>query len=303
MSYQLDSNIQSSTLYLDSGNCISRSPTYKYNLATGIKCPSALRMLMSVQNVSLPNVINNITDNNNKFSLQTNHSPTLTDFTITFPVGIYSAWSWRDYINSQFTLLSIPVTCVYNNNSFKYTFVSSYDFNIKNTTDYPTTCGGIIGVAKSDDNEFIFPLLAGPPYFSVAMPSTVNFIATPYVFLKMNNVTLTNINSLGVISNALLRFPVNCEYGQMIQYRPTELNRFLIQRSDITSVELYLEDIHNNRLSIPSGADLQVILKFEYIYPAAEKTEFDAGTIPHYYRTTAITEPPDDDDDETIGNV
>lgn len=302
MSYQLNTNIQSSTLYLDSTNCISRSPTYKYDLATAVTCPSALRLLMSVQGITLPNVINNITENNNTFSLQTNHSPTLTNFTITIPVGIYSAWSFRDYLNSQFIARSIPVTCIYSTNSFKYTFVSSYDFNIKNTTNHPTTCGNIIGVGKSDDNEFIYPLVAGAPYFSVAMPSTVNFIATPYIFLKMNNITLTNINSLGVINNSLVRFPVNCEYGQMIQYRPTEQTRFLIQRSDITSVELYLEDIYNNRLSIPSGAELQVILKFEYVYPAAVQSDYDAGTIPHYFRTNP---PPDNvnEDDGGLGEV
>ena len=299
MSYQLNTNIQSSTLYLDSTNCVSRSPTYKYDLATAVTCPSALRMLMSVQSITLPNVINNITENNNKFSLQTNHSPSLTNFTITIPVGIYSAWSLRDYLNSQFIARSIPVTCIYSTNSFKYTFVSSYDFNIKNTTNHPTTCGSIIGVGKSDDNEFIFPILAGAPYFSVAMPSTVNFIATPYVFLKMGNITLTNINSLGVISNSLVRFPVNCEYGQMIQYRPTEQTRFLIQRSDITSVELYLEDIYNNRLSIPSGVELQVILKFEYVYPAPEQSAYDAGTIPHYFRTN----PPADNENEDDGGL
>ncbi len=96
MTYHLDTNIQSSTLYLDSTNCVSRSPTFKYSLATAVACPTSARMLMSCVNISLPNVINNVTEYNNKFSLQTNHSPTLTDFTITVPVGIYSAWSFRD---------------------------------------------------------------------------------------------------------------------------------------------------------------------------------------------------------------
>ena len=129
------------------------------------------------------------------------------------------------------------------------------------------------------------------------MPSTINFIATPYIFLKINNITLSNINSLGVISNSLIRFPVNCEYGQMIQYRPTEQTRFLIQRSDITSIEIYLEDIQNNPLSISSGVELQVILKFEYVYPASEQTAYDAGTIPHYFRMNPPVIDLNEDDD------
>ena len=302
MSYNLDTGIQSSTCYLDSTNCSSRDEYYTYQLNTGIKCPTGCRMLLSVTSVSLPNVINNITEYNNKFSLQTNHSPTLTDFTITFPVGIYSAWSWRDYINSQFVSRGIPVTCIYSNNSFKYTFVSSYDFNIKNTTNYPTTCGHLIGVGKGDDNQFIFPLLAGVPYFSVAMPSTVNFSPTPYVFLKVNDFSLTNINSLGTINNTLLRFPVNCQYGEMIQYRPAELNRFLINRSSIISMDISLEDIYNRPLSLPNAVELQVILKFDYVFPMKEKAAYNAGTIFHFLKENPITETDDDGEVEELGN-
>ena len=300
--YSLDTNIQSSTLYLDSTNCVSRSPTFKYSLATAVACPTSARMLMSCVNISLPNVINNVTEYNNKFSIQTNHSPSLTNFTITIPVGIYSAWSFRDYLNSQFVLRSIPVNCIYSNNSFKYTFVSSYDFNIKNTTNHPTTCGHLIGVGKSDDNEFIFPLQAGVPYFSVAMPSTVNFSPTPFVFLKVNGFSLTNINSLGTINNTLLRFPVNCQYGEMIQYRPAELNRFLINRSSIISMDISLEDIHNRPLSLPSGVELQVILKFDYVFPMEEKAAYNAGTIFHFLKENPITETDDDGEAEELGN-
>jgi hypothetical protein len=132
--YKLDTNIQSATVYLDSTNCVTRSPYFQYDLASSVSCPTGVKMLLSVAQVSLPNVINNVTEYNNIFSVQTNHSPTLTNFTITIPIGIYSAWSFRDYLNSQFIARSIPVNCIYSNYSFKYTFVSSYDFNIKNTT-------------------------------------------------------------------------------------------------------------------------------------------------------------------------
>jgi hypothetical protein len=250
-------------------------------------------MLLSVTSVSLPNVINNITEYNNKFSLQTNHSPTLTDFTITFPVGIYSAWTFRDYLNTQFVAQSIPVTCIYNVQTFRYQFVSSYDFNIKNTDAYPTTCSSIIGVSKNSDNEYIFPILAGPPYFSIVMPSTINFVATPYVFLKIQNINLSNINSRGVINDTLIRFPVNCEYGQMIQYRPSELNRFLIQKTDITSIQLKLEDVHNRPLSIPAGVELEVMLKFDYINNPYQQN-YETGTINHYFKEYPITSIEDD---------
>lgn len=286
--YKLDTGIQSATVYLDSTNAITRSPYFQYNLASSITCPTGVRMLLSVAGVSLPNVINNVTEYNNIFSIQANHSAELTNYTITFPVGIYSAWSWRDYLNSQFVARGIPVNCIYDKQTFRYRFVSQYDFHIRNTEAHPTTCGALIGVAKNSNNQYIYPINATVPYWSIQMPSTVNFAPTPFVFLKIANISLSNINSFGNINDSLLRFPVNCQYGEMIQYRPPELNRFLIQSTNINTVRINLEDINNTPLAIPSGVELQVILKIDYIYPPALQ-DYDAGTIPYFYKTNPIT--------------
>lgn len=304
MSYVLDTNIQTNTIYLDSTNCVSRNPYFKYDLATGITCPTACRMLLSVQSISLPNVINTITEKNNQLSIRimTSGGVSVLIYTLTFPIGISSAWAVRDYINSQTVGPYNAVQCIYDEKSFRFKFVSTFNFEIVSTENRPTTCGALIGLGKDDSNNFIFPETATAPFYTLIMPSTVNFIATPYVFLKINNFTLTNINSFGIISNSLVRFPVNCEYGQIIQYRPTEVNRFLINRNDITSIEMYLEDIYNNKLSIPNGVELQVILKFEYVYPASEKMPYDAGTIQHYFKTNPPPEV-EEFDEEAIGNV
>jgi len=283
--YTLDTPIQSATIYLDSTNCVLREPYYQYDLASPVTSPTGVRMLLSVIGISLPNVINNVTEHNNIFSIQAGLTPT--NYTIIIPVGIYSSWSFRDYLNSQFIARGIPVTCIYSNNSFRYTFVSTYAFNIKNTTNHPTTCGHLIGSAKSSNNEYIYPIEATIPYWTLVMPSTVNFSPSPFVFLKINNINLTNINSFGNINDSLVRFPVNCQYGDMIQYRPTELNRFLINRTNINMIQIYLEDIYNNPLSIPSGVELQVVLKIDYIYPPTLR-DYDAGTISHYFKMNPI---------------
>ena len=283
--YRLDTSIQSATVYLDSTNCVTRTPYFQYNLASAITCPTGVRMLLSVIGVSLPNVINNVTEYTNTFSI--NAGAVATNYTIVVPVGIYSAWSFRDYLNAEFNNRGIPVNCIYNYQSFRYKFVSAYEFSIKNTTNHPTTCGHLIGVAKDETNEYIYPLDGLYPYWTLTMPSTVNFSPTPFVFLKISNITLSNINSYGYINDSLLRFPVNCQYGEMIQYRPTELNRFIIQNPTINNVQIYLQDVYNNPLAIPSGVELQVVLKVDYIYPPPQQ-DYDAGTIPYFYKTNPI---------------
>ena len=295
MSYNLDTGIQSSTCYLDSTNCTSRGEYFTYQLNTGIKCPTGCRLLLSVTSVSLPNVINNVTEYNNEISVKAGSLQVT--YRITIPVGIYSAWTFRDFLNTEFVSRSIPVTCIYNVNTFRYQFVSDYAFSIVNLGAHPTTCGSLIGVSKDESNQYIFPVVAGTPFYSLIMPSTINFVATPYIFLKIQNISLTNINSKGNINDTLIRFPVNSEYGQMIQYRPPELNRFLIQKTDINSIQIKLEDIHNRPLSVPSGVELEVILKFDYINTPYQQN-YETGTIAHYFKENPITNIEEDLDED-----
>lgn len=299
MSYRLDTQLQSSTLYLDSTNCVSRSPYFKYELATAISCPTGARMLLSVIGASIPNVINNVTEYNNKLSIQYNTGVSVIIFTVTIPVGIYSAWSFASYLNADFVANGHDITCIYDHSQFRYTFISTHLFNIVNFQPEATTCSNLIGVAKNSKNEYIFPLVAGNPLYSLVMPSTVNFIPTPFIFLKISNIPLSNINSRGNINDTLIRIPVNAEYGQMIQYRPVEVNRFMIQRSDINTVEIRLEDIHNNPLSIPSGVEIQCVFKFDYIYPP-EPRPVDEGTIAHFFKQNPIQEV---EEEEEIGAI
>ena len=302
MSYTLDTQIQSSTIYLDSGNCVARSPYFKYDLATEVKCPAACRMLLSVMAVSLPNVIQNVTENNNKLSFQilTSSGTSVLIYTLTIPPGIYSAWTFRDYINSQTVAPANSVQCVYDEKNFTYSFVSTFRFQVFSNTNKPTTCQHLIGVGKDIDNNFILPVVySSSPAYTVYMPSTVNFNPSPYIFLKIRNFNLSNINSRGVINDALLRFPVNCNYGEMIQYRPTELNRYITSRNSISNIEILLEDINNNPLAIPTGAELQAILKIDYIFPP-EQAQYDVGTISRFFKENPVKEDDEEEDDVAI---
>ena len=301
-SYNLDTAIQSSTLYLDTTNCVSRSPTFKYNLASPITCPTAARMLVSVIGLTIPNVIRNITENTNQLSFQilTSSGTSVLIYTITFPPGIYSAWSFRDYINGQTVAPANSIQCVYDEKNFKFSFVSTFRFRVFNNDLRPTTCGALIGVGKNSNNEYEYPINYTTPDYTVIMPSTVNFIPTPYIFLKINNFLLSNINSQGVINNTLLRIPVNANYGEIINYRPAEVNKFIVNRNTVNEVEISLQDNLNNSLEIDSAVELQIILKFEYIN-IPEAPQHDIGTIQHYFKENPIK--PVKKGDEGLGDV
>ena len=67
-------------------------------------------------------------------------------------------------------------------------------------------------------------------------------------------------------------------------------------------MDISLEDIYNKPLSLPSGVELQVILKFEYVFPLEEKKAYNAGTIFHFLKENPITETDDDGEEEELGN-
>jgi hypothetical protein len=281
MTYVLNTNSQSETIYLDSTNCNQRRPHFRYQLNTAVSCAPSMRMLISVQQATLPNVIQNVNAYNDTISYISNGG----EYTLVFPHGIYSAWTWKDYFNAN---TQGTLQCLYSN--FVFTFITEYSFQIINTETHPTTCGGLIGVSKNNDNDFIYPQVADVPYFTLVMPSTVNFVPSPYIFLKIADLQLSNINSYGNINDCFIRIPVNCPYGELIQYRPVEVTRFIISQNSLNFIELKLEDSQNNPLEIPSGVELQVVLNIEFIYPQ-ETVAFDKGTMEHSRRLAAMPEP------------
>tara|TARA_R110001632_G_scaffold53313_3_gene131489 strand:+ start:2306 stop:3085 length:780 start_codon:yes stop_codon:yes gene_type:complete len=259
-------------------------------------------MLVSVIGLTIPNVIRNITENTNQLSFQilTSSGTSVLIYTITIPPGIYSAWSFRDYINGQTVAPANSIQCLYDEKNFKFSFVSTFRFRVFNNDLRPTTCGALIGVGKNSNNEYEYPINYTTPDYTVIMPSTVNFIPTPYIFLKINNFLLSNINSQGVINNTLLRIPVNANYGEIINYRPAEVNKFIVNRNTVNEVEISLQDNLNNSLEIDSAVELQIILKFEYIN-IPEAPQHDIGTIQHYFKENPIK--PVKTGDESLGDV
>lgn len=296
MSYDLNTNIQSKTIFLNSNNCIQRDPYYLFNLNTVITCPLSVKMLLSVVDFSMPNIIYNVSSYTNKLSFDYGG----TEYTFIIPPNIYSAWTFRDYINVLFTNELLDLVCTYNHNTFKYSFSSPIDISIINTNDYPTTCSHLIGISKNNLNVYIFPVESGSPNFTITMPSNINFNMA-YIFLKINNLNLTNINSYGIINDTLIRIPINCNYGEMIMYRPTEIYKFIINKSDIPRIEIKIEDIYNNTIDL-LGAELQLLIKIDYV-DIQDKINYTQGTIFHYIKENLIENENEDGEEEDNNDI
>lgn len=294
MSYEINTNSPTQQVYLNTINCRSRSPAYTFELSTRIRPPISQKILLSLHEFTMPNVLNTFTIYNNKISFQENNN---VKFTIEIPVGIYTVISFRDFVNLALSNLGFTIVCVYVHKQYRLTFVSDKPVSIINEVGYETTCGRLIGANKNNANEYEYPILGDAlPTYTISMPNRIDFRGTPFFFLKIDEIYTSNINSLGVSGNIFARIPVNALTGQVITHRPTETTKFLLNQPSLGSLSLSLEDEFGRELDI-GDAEIQAILNVQFMYPQEER-DMDEGTLPHFFNKLKRKMDDDDDDEE-----
>jgi hypothetical protein len=299
MSYIQNTPIQTHTVFLDSRFCEQRSPSFNYLLETALRASLGVNMLLTVENVTFPVTYPNINANNNllTFTYDTGGG-VYVPFTLTFAVGYYSVFDFVNELNNQLSITfggvaAPPMVASVNKNSCRITIACANPASVIE----PTTCGDLIGIGRGTDNELLIPLAANlNPAYTIAFPRGFNFGGTPYAFLKMSSVNLNNINSNGEINDCLCRIPINAPQGGLCNYRPSDPVRFVLQRAEINSISLRLEDRDNNPI-IPD--ELQVLLRVDFIVPV-DASALDEGTIDFYYRENGLPTQEEIDDEEDI---
>jgi len=283
MSYTLNTQLQSQTVYLASSRAKSRDP-FSFQFNSLIQIPSSTKILISIEEFVITNFFNNIVSPNNKIIFDKAGQT----ITISIPTGLYNINQFVSECNTQLT--GSGITCVYQSNYFKITFVSTVSISLT-YTDIPQ----ILGVARNNENQYIYPITASTPVFTIWMPNCIDMTGSPYIFIKCNDILVNNLNSYGDVNNTLCRVPVNVNAGYKIFYRPTETTKYLVNNSAFSSLNFYLEDIYNNPIN-PQN-DFQMMLKISYIYPPEEQNIM-TGTLLHHITTTIPDEEKDEDEEK-----
>ena len=299
MSYLQNTPIQTHTVFLDSRFCEQREPSFNYILETALRAPLGVNMLLTVDNVTFPVTYPNINANNNLLTFTYDSGGGVyVSFTLTFAVGYYSVFDFVNELNRQLSITfggvpALPIVASVNKNSCRITIACTNPTAVI----APTTCGDLIGIGRGTDNELLIPLVANQnPAYTIAFPRGFNFGGTPYAFLKMSSINLNNINSNGEINDCLCRIPINAPQGGLCNYRPSDPVRFVLQRAEINSISIRLEDRDNNPI-VPD--ELQVVLRVDFIVPV-DATALDEGTIDFYYRENGLPTQEELDDEEDI---
>jgi len=286
MSIPLNSNSQLKTLYLNSQLATKTNNIYNFEFATPIICPLNMQTIISVAEFNVPNVFPLFNSSNNVIATSESGTP----YTLTIPDTLRNPVDFAAYWNGN-KPAGYTSTLVYNKQTFKFTFFSTFPLSI--TTD--TTCGRIIGLEYINN---IVQLSIGSvvnPTWHLELPSTINFRPTDQIFIKTEELTLNNVNSFGTITNTLARVPVNTQPGSIIFYRPVELNRFIIPKKTIQTLKVGLVDALQKPLDIGSQA-FQLLLKVEFMYPLDNDIAYDKGSIPYFMKNELRL--PDEEEEE-----
>jgi len=290
-SYRLDSAFPSQVVFLNTNNskyrAIDGKGSYVFNFNTPITVPLNCVMILSITDAQFPNIMPLFNDNNNRLFFFVPDFNRLIDITI--PESIYGVEDFLRYVNKQIQLQAnglFSLIGTYSN--FKIRWVSNYEFDIVNSDVHKTTCLKEIGAKRNNFGDFInerpgFLMLSKQnPSYHIQMPSTVDFTGTRFIFFKLKNITVNNMNSNGILDNAVVRIDNNAQPGSMIFYRPLEVQKFLIQKKNIQTLEFILTDVDDNLINIFSG-NAQVTMKMEFIY-IPDQRDTDEGTISYTFR-------------------
>ena len=297
MSYNLNTPFSNQVIFLNTENSLIRNidgegSEYQYNFQSPIQVQNNCQLLISITDAQLPNIMPNVSANNNKISF---YVPTFSKyFTITVIDSDgsvnknYNINSFLSFVNDKITIEAnsqFSLYGYYDENNAKIIWYSNYAFQIINTISYPTTCLSLIGGKKDqfnnyiyydDDNEIILNSITNPSYH-ITMPSCVNFSNTRFIFLKFKNISVPNMNSIGLIDNSIIRISNNAPFGYYIFYRPNDIQRFIITKKSISNIAFRLTDMDDNDLNIWSN-DAQITIKLETIYKPELKSS-EEGTI------------------------
>jgi hypothetical protein len=284
MSYKLDTKYQSQTIFLNSSNALSRNP-FLFNFSNTITAPMNMRMLISVEEFIIPNVFNNITNQNNLFEFNTTSGL----ITISISPGLYNALSFITALNIELSIHNI--TAVYNMKTFKISFVSTSVISLTNCT-----CPNILGVSKDNTNNYIYPINSSLPDYTIYMSACVDFSGTSHLFLKCSDLLFQNINSHGVVNSTMCRIPINVPFAYKIFYRPTEVIKFISSKVNINSLSFNIVDSNNNDIDL-NNLEFQILLKVDYIYTPQEQGNLLEGSLNYHMNTISV-----DDYDEELND-
>lgn len=290
--YLANTNVVPTTIFLNTRYAATRSPTYAFPLAQTISVTNDQFFLVTLTEFVCVNTIANVDGYNNTLVIGKGAETII----VTLREVNHTISSLISDINQQLT--SHDIQAVFNASTLRITFYSNAAISILPAT----TCGLLIGVARSITNDWVLPLASGlTPAYSIEMPECINLTGTSFVNLRVNNFSVQSFSPSGLATQVFARIPMLVNYGSTCVYRPIEPLRFPIQAKMIDAIDITISNEQGR--SIPMSFDFQVQFTFHTLHHFEER-DSSIGTITWFMRTKVkdIMDDTDETDSTLVPN-
>lgn len=244
----------SQTIFLNSENAefsISDAEKFFY-LNQSIIAPPSYRLLIGLNNLTIPNTMFNINSSNNTITIDS------TLFTL--PVGNYSGTSLATALNdlSGFSSLG-TITFSSDNNLFSLNSGST-----SRTIQDSLLASKVMGFTGLPKDSVIIPT-GGVDINFILGTNTCNLAGTTNIYVRVRNLSLNNLDSRGQITNVVANVVNNTNFGGFVFYQPPEVLYYLVNESIINHLDIELTDQDGNVLEI-NGASFNMTFTVHYTH-------------------------------------
>jgi hypothetical protein len=243
-----DTELSSQSIFLHSNDAVVTISSAEriFYLEESITAPAGYRLLIGLTNLTMPNTMYNITDNNNTITINGN-STSITN-------GNYSADSLATKIQDTVSEVN---TCSFDaeNNVFSFTFTGSYVFN---SSTMERQLGLRDQLPPTDDDGNIIAVS------SYTASDVCDLGGITNIYIRLRNLTMNNLDSRGKTSNIVASIVNNTNYGGYIFYVPPEVLYYMIKENNISHLDIELSDQEGNLIDL-NGSDFNMTFTIHYV--------------------------------------
>lgn len=249
-----DTHIGSLSIFLQSSKATTtldpdKNSSCLFYLNQVITAPPGTHMLVGLTSAEIPYSFYNVDSRNNKVTIDTANDGTAT---IILPEQNYDVDSLKKNLNNLLVAANILNTTVdFDKNTNKFTFTNT-NGGLKITS---TTMTRELGLVPNQIN--------GPYTASLTSSNACNLSGTSSVYVNLNNVSITNLDSRGDLNGVLAKLNVNVAPSEFIFYQQTENQYYVTSDRQINFFSISLTDDNNELLNL-NGVDFSVSITIHF---------------------------------------
>jgi len=237
----------SQAIYLDSNDAlVSISDAEKiFYLNTPIIADAGIRILVGLNNLTIPNTIYNFNSSNNSITFTQGST-----VTVSVSVGNYSASTLTDALNTAITAAGLSITVSFDEDNAVFSFTGSSAFTIDSAT-----MSRQLGLKEQ------LPTASATSY----TPSQVcDFAGATNLYIRIRNLSMNNLDSRGNTSSIIASIVVNTNYGEYIFFSSPDILYFMISENKISHLDIEITDQEGSVVDL-NGSSFNMTLSVHFV--------------------------------------